>query len=196
MGTPQAVAVTEEFVGIERFVTDKVISPAVEFLGAALDDGVDGAAGGAPVFSLIVGEEYLNFGDGVDRRREVGAAHRTGVERRDAVESEVDRALAVAVDSDATEVIPARGIAVGGIDDAGEQFDQAEVVAALEGDVLSLFERDEAAAFCGLCLQACGLGGDFNGLRNLAELEVDALEYNALGGGEDDCGLLVAFEAF
>ena len=62
----EAVAVAEELVGVEGFVANEVVGAAVEFFGAGFNDGVDGSAGGAAVFGLIVGEEHLDFGDGVD----------------------------------------------------------------------------------------------------------------------------------
>ena len=48
-----------------------------------------------------------------------------GVEAGDAIEIEVDGAGAGAVDVDADQVVPARGLAVGGVDDAGQQFGRA-----------------------------------------------------------------------
>ena len=54
---------------------------------------------------------------------------------------------------------------------------------------------DQAAALGGLGLEAGGFGGDFDGLGEFAQLEFDAFQDEAFGGGEPDVGLLVAFEA-
>jgi hypothetical protein len=58
-----------------------------------------------------------------------------------------------------------------------------------------LLKRDQAAALGGLGLEAGGLGGDFDGLRNFAELEIDSFDNDTLGGGEYDVGLFVLLEA-
>src|SRR5262249_60540756 len=102
--------------------------------------------------------------------------------------------LGAAFDGDAADVVPAGRFAIGGVDDAGEQAQHADVVAALERHFFQLFLGDQARPFGALRLDAGGFGGDGDGLRDLAEVQGDRPQGDALVGGEVDVRLFVGLE--
>ena len=67
-----------------------------------------------------------------------------------------------------------------GVDDAGQHAQHAHVVAALERDVLDLLLRDDAGALAAQRLDARRFGGDRDRLGELADLERDGPQRDAL----------------
>src|SRR5262245_36496824 len=114
---------------------------AAEAAAAALGHDVDRSACAAAVLRLEIRRLDLDFSDGVEPGRGIGAVARGAcILVLDPVVRQVD--AATAVDRDAAESIPARRFAVRSVDNARQEPERAQKVAALEADVLNLLRGD------------------------------------------------------
>ncbi len=85
-GAGKSVLIVEELVGIQIFVAQEIISPAMKVVRATLNDCIDGAPRAAPIFSLIITQQHLYFGDRVDAGSKIWAGHRAGIEAGNSVQ--------------------------------------------------------------------------------------------------------------
>ena len=186
----------EVVAGIERVVAQELPSAGVILLGAGLDDGRHGRRGRQPIFSAVVRGHLPEFGDGIERRHDVGTAGAATIAALAAIEQievvalahSVETHVGVAADrSRNLEIALAAGC-------AGRQGNQRVHAAPVGGELTELLSGDDVADFTGI-----GLHGDRRGLdRDLflsaadREFEVDA---GAVVDGEDDVFLLGNLES-
>ncbi len=162
----------------------------MKIAGAALDDRIDGGPGTAAVLGLVVAEQHLYLGHGIDAWRQVGSGQRAGIEAADAIEREIDGAGARAVNVDANEVVPARGFAIGRVDHTRQELGCAHIRPPLQRQFHHLTGTDQAGALGAFRLNRRGLGTYRDGLRQRAHLQREAGQRDPLVGGDQDVLLL------
>ena len=94
----------------------------MEVARTAFDDGVDRAARTAAVLCLIVAEQYLDLAYCIKVGCQIRAGHRSRVETRDAVQCQIDRAGASAVEIDSDKIIPAGRFTIRSVHNPGQQL--------------------------------------------------------------------------
>jgi hypothetical protein len=149
--------------------------PAVEFVGAGADTGVDDRAAGAAVLGAHVVGDDAELGDGVGRGLDdlvgealVGGAEVVVVE---AVEEEIVRGAAEAIDAEGGFALRGADAGAGGPHDAGGEVDEFGVGAAVEGEFANLSGGDGLAAFGAVGFKERGFGEDLHGGLDGCEFE-------------------------
>ena len=87
--TLDAALIVEEAIGRVTFVPVEVAGAAVELLAAAARDDRNRAAGVAPILCGVVRKQYFHLAHGIHGRHGMDAAIRAGVQRSDAVDTDV-----------------------------------------------------------------------------------------------------------
>src|SRR6185369_6805395 len=64
-GALDAGGVVEKVIRVQSFVSVVLVDAAVKILGAGLQDDVDGGSGVAAILGLVIGEEDVDFGNGI-----------------------------------------------------------------------------------------------------------------------------------
>src|SRR5690242_10635133 len=178
-----AGGLAEEVVGIELVVAEKLVDAAVEGVGAGLGDDVDDGRSAVAILRGHIQGEFLEFLDDVGVGGGDDAAAQALV--RSPVDQESVEVRAQAIDHSAVTIFKGNALRVDG---AGGQLDQVKDVAAVEREVGDLASPDggRKARVIGLHLHGASFDGD--GLRSLAdfELEIDGADG---AGVEIDAGL-------
>ena len=198
------VAVIEEVASVERAVAHEFVGGAVELVGSVGGDDVDLRAGTLAVFGAVGVFDDGKFADGVDAEQLTAeAAGRVvdfgGAGEFDAVEEKEILLRAAAGDrehvaDDGVRCADATGALRGVVDDAGIEREELIVAAAVERQVFDLALADQAGDIFGGDLDDAGVGRNFDGLMNVADLERE-IDFVALADGEGDAGPLIDLEA-
>jgi len=195
-GERVGVAIIEEVVGVEIFVSDVPIAVAMILSTARFADDGHHCAAVAGVLGPVTVEHNLDLADGVhgcDARKHTRRAH---VVADHAIHRQNVHVGVGAADGRRVAAVTGAGrIGVGEIGDAGNCAQHRNDVAAARGQVPDLIGCD----FCGR-LGAVGL--DVNGFRrnrhgfaHRAHLQNELPDHDSLIGGNDDAGALEGFEA-
>ena len=183
----------EEWPCVEEVVAQVLEDDAVELVGAALGDDVEGGSGGASELGGEVGRFDFDFLDEVGADVVDQAAVAAGGLVVGAVDGEIRGVSAVAVDD-----LVGGGEASGdgkdvriGDDGAGDERDELGVVAAIEREVLDLFGVDDVGKLAagGVERFAAG-GGDADDFISAADLEVEVGGDVGVGGDGQTAALL------
>ena len=142
-----------EQIGVKDGVTFVIVQRAVEFIGAAFERNIDGAAAGAPVFGVISAGLNFEFGGGVLAHGdgEVGGTGVLHADVGDSVEQEVVGEPLTAVDVEVFHAVVVPGtFGIGGFrigpGNAGGEQGQHDGVAAQDGCVDHGLAVDDLAA--------------------------------------------------
>ena len=126
---------------------------AVEFVGSVFGDNRKLPAAGLAVLRLVVRGQHPQFGNRVGVQRDVRAAIVTGVHVRSAVNRKLVLVRASAIDIECVNSASSGNLAVEAADNARNQFDEVDDVAAVQRKVVDLLAGDEIGALAGVALQ-------------------------------------------
>lgn len=200
--TADVAQVVEEVISGVSVVAIEPVDAAVELVGTGAGDDVDLAGSAAAELGRVSAAVGLELGDGVDagegQQGEVGAA----IEIVGAVDHVGAAGGAATVEREGDDVGAAVGILEadvefvggGGGRDAGQELEQLDVVAIVEGELADFLAGDEAFGGGVLELDLGGVGFDGDLLGQIADFKLD-LKGEFFGDVEFNAGLGVALEA-
>ena len=197
-----AVTVVLPLVGVETFMAVVPHQASMEVLRAVLGNHIDGAAGIAAEFRLVVRTQNPHFLDGIRVRLVVHRAVGTGVHVRNAIHGEVQSG-GIAVNGNAADSVGRSHVAVAGVgavvadvNDARQQFQVAEDIAAPQCHVAQLVSVDQGFFFRTGQLDGNGFRRDGDGLSRAANSQREFAEVVDFVSRQDDIVLLIPFESW